>query len=378
MKRDSKSLADRLAKHFDEDYLSSRSGLRDGARKGNDNYNPTSSWEGRSQNPREFSRLEHVESVPFQVNRPCTMSGAAVILLENPDGMKVFNVDSDKIVKSNIPITREQRDVGMVETNLSATVPIVDAAKNSSRVVVMEKSSNFCNMKLQSPTLVVSDVPEALLKAGPNHDRAILNPKQRLEIMHFEKQKQNADKLVKKAIIDRQRTREIMKGPFHHRGVLMVDSSDNLSSEIYGDKAKKELEKIVNQDLQASLKRQQLCERVSAISTNGNIIVPDTISDKVPENKSFQHKTGDFHGLSFEETKSRLFLRENKPVDPRRTQAIRDSELLGKNFNIISNTRVEHWPSKVPYQEDRILLHPSQTSLEGPRNLQGGIRPRPY
>ena len=372
-------MVERLTKHFDEDYKSLKSSHRMGNTRGDyDSYNPVSSWEGRSQNAKAFSRLDHATEVPVQNCRPCTLSGSAVILLENPDGMKVFNVNSSALPRSSIPLTREQKEVGMVEGDLSGHIPLVSAAMESNKIVVVEKAPTFRNMKLEPPAFAAKEIPAAYVAAGPNADQALLTPAERREILEFEKSAYDASRVVRKAYADRLHTKDVMKGPFHHRGVLMVDSSDNPESEIYGDKAQREMQKIRAHEEHIARKREILSERVSSVATNGNILIPDTLAPNVVTEKLYQTKGGQVHGFSYEETKDRLFLRQNKVIDPRRTQTIRDAELYGKNYNIITGTNITVWPSKITPKEDKILAHPSQTSLESRRNLQGAVHPERF
>ena len=60
---------------------------------------------------------------------------------------------------------------------------------------------------------------------------------------------------------------------------------------------------------------------------------------------------------------------------PERTQHLREQDLNGKTYNIITHSKIEFWPPKSPERRDRRLSHPSQTSLRGPRNMQGAMGP---
>jgi hypothetical protein len=373
------SMADQLiTKHFDDDWKNTISNVRHNIAQNTSTYNPTSSWDGQSQDPIKFSRLQHAQEVAVQSNRPCTLSGSAVILLEQPEGMTVFNVKPSNNGSVSIPLTLEQREVGMDSSNFSAKIPLKELAESSNKIVVMDKLSCYRNMAMEEPQLRALPAPKFYHEAGPQMDQVILNPAQRREILAFEKKKSEADHHMKKAVTDRNKTRASMLNPQHNRGVLMVDTSDNINSEIYHQVAAENLVKKQAREEAFQKKQSYLSSKVSSMTTNGNILVPETVNSNVAVNKPFQTKGGSYHGMSFDETQERLFTRQSKPVDPERTQVIRDRDLGGRNYNLITGAAITTCPSKVEPKQDRILGHPSQASLEGFRNLQGALDSRRY
>jgi hypothetical protein len=86
-------------------------------------------------------------------------------------------------------------------------------------------------------------------------------------------------------------------------------------------------------------------------------------------------KGGEVHHPTFEETYSHLNPVGPRKSKPERAQFLRDQDLAGKSYNIITGTLVEYMPSNVPERINKTHAHPSQTSLHGPRSFQGAIRP---
>ena len=110
------------------------------------------------------------------------------------------------------------------------------------------------------------------------------------------------------------------------------------------------------------------------MATNGNILVPTSVAARVKTVPDYQSKGRLYHGLSYEETHNRLFCRQERAGGSERTQRIRNAELSGKQYNIVSLTTIEHWPSRhFERLKNKVLAHPSQESLHGSRNLQGSL-----
>eukprot|EP01036_Dinobryon_divergens_P045723 gene45723-61119_t len=228
-----KTLIDKLNTHFDKDWKTQRSTLRQTLEERERGlYNPTSSWDARSDNPNSFSRLEHAVEVSVQTTRPITLSGAAVISLENPEGMSIYNVKRNDKHGANIPLTLEQRELGMIQDKLSAEIPQRNQLAEN-QVLIMDKGPTFRNMVLHGPTFKVETIPDYYVHHTAKEDKKNLTPAEKKHVMDFEQQKRAADRHIQKAVLDRQHTKAIMAGPMHHRGVLGVDTSDNPNSEIY-------------------------------------------------------------------------------------------------------------------------------------------------
>lgn len=297
-----------------------------------------------------------------------------MVLLEETNGFNAINVRQPAKELSKIPLTSDQRDIGM-ESNLSGNIPFVKEAQVEGKVVLVSSKQTFKNQDLAPPALMHAEVPEFMRAAGPNCDQRLLNPQQRREILQFEKSKKEADQLIRAAQSDRMKTKKQMSGLQFHRGVLMVDSSDNMESEVYGDRAVK-LAAEREYKSQIHLERtSRLAAKQSAMHLNGNILVPDSVGPRVQVEKHYQSKGGDFHQLSFDETHNRIFCRLQGASNGARTQHLRDVETSGNPYNITQHTTLEHWPPRSFEREVRqAMAHPSQVSLEGQRSLQGSLR----
>lgn len=370
------SAADRFTQLFDDDWKQTKSMLRTQF-EDRRAYDVSNSWDARSDNPQSFSRLEQ-HLVPFQKSAPIVLSGSAVVPLEENTGFSAINVKHPEYQKSAVPLTLEQRDAQMKQ-DLSGTIPLreeVRSSGNSRKTLVVTESSGFANMTVKNPSLAAIEKPEYMIAAGKNADQRLLNPAQRREFNRIEKQEQEAARLVKRAEMQRKHTKEIMAGPFYKRGVLMVDSSDNINSEVYGPRA---TEEMADREYmrQIHLERMsRLANKTASMQIYGNILVPDTLGPRVKIQKSFQSKGGDYHALSYDETHNRIFCRLQGAAGSNRTQMLRDIESSGKDYNITQHTLIEHWPPRhFERQVDRNMGHPSQQTLEGQRNLQGTLRP---
>lgn len=319
--------------------------------------------------------------MPVQATRPITLSNNSVIQLEEPTGMEVLNVDKTGQKFSFIPLTVEQMDVGM-KHDLTGSIPMQTEAVRANKVVVLVEPLGYKNMDIRPASFKQIEIPKCLEDAGEQCDKKLLNPAQRREILEFEKRKRAADEILRTATIARDNTRKIVTGQQFHRGILMCDSSDNESSEIYGEKAKEAHREAAYKNITHLERTSNIAVRTSSMKTNGNILIPETLAPRVKIREDFQTKGGTTHAFSFDETHNRIFDRRMETApEAARTQHIRDEDLSGKTYDIVKHTLVEHWPSKTFERDfDKRLSHASQNTLEGQRNLQGSLnlRSRPF
>lgn len=357
---------------FDNDWKRTRSNVR--ARTADDkSYDISYSWDARSDNPKEFSKMEATD-IPVQFSKPVTLSGSQIVELE-PQSGQFLNPSIPNREQAKIPLTAEQHDLDMSH-DLRGTIPICQSAFAQGKTVTIEKRPVFNNMDLQPPTFQLESKPDYMIRAGPNADEVLLNPYQRRQIIEFQKREKEANAFIRKASNGRGATKKIVGGPLFKRGVLMVDAAENPDSEMYGERARKE---IAAKEYKAQIhleRRSQLATKTSSIATNGNLINPDSVAPRVKTNAPYQTKGGKFHDFSFEETHNRLFCRQERAGGATRTQKIRDCEMAGKQYNIVTLTTVEHWPSRsFDRLQNKTLQHPSQVSMESSRNMQGSTRP---
>jgi hypothetical protein len=368
--RGMKSRADKLSSHFDNEWPAQKSRIRE-VRTERVNYSPTYSWDAKSDDPNSFSKL-NADQLPTQPTRPCTLSGARVIELETSGGIDVLNGTQRSHALTGLPLTTHQTDIGMVGTDLTGTIPLASNATQNGQKLYMKNNYTFKNYSIQPPQFTAEEIPEFYREAGAHGDQKLLNPAQRRKMMEIDAQNQLAKGHVDRAISERHKLKTSLSGPNHHRGVLMVDDPSNINSEIYGQKAQEAREKYdkMNRSHEQRLQNLQRCGGVLS-ADYGNMI-----PSNAPQESLFQTKRSTGSTLSFQETYTRVFEKvELKPPRPERTQHLRDQDLLGKNYNIITNTTIVYGKSSIPERKDKILSHPSQQSLNSNRNLHGSLRP---
>jgi len=333
-------------------------------------YDPKTSWAGLSQG--KFSRTDIKGEVPLQRSGPVALEGATVLPLDDSKSLEMLNVRQEAKQLTTIPLTREQRDLSM-SSDLKGRVPVHVAATHTNRVVIAGQLPGFRNLHPTPPVYEAIEVPTFMAEAGPQADQRLLNPTQRRQIMEFDKKLVTANLDIKHAKAVREKTRKQLASVQYNRGVLMVDSAENEESEIYGQLAHERRVAAEQKELIHLERRANLAQRTSSITTHGNIVVPDTVTDRVVTAPEYQRKGGDNHALTFEETYNRVFVRRlGNPIRAERTQNLRNNDLSGKSYNMINHTVIEHWPSQtIDRLEDKGLQHPSQAALHTTRLLQG-------
>jgi hypothetical protein len=367
--------ADKFTQLFDnKDWSKTKSGIRTQRFA---TYDPSYSWDGKMEDQEKFSRLKNT-TMPFQQSGPVALlSGGVIHSLDNSLSFESLNI-KHKPKQSTIPLTIEQMDVGM-NSDLKGNVPVSDIeTRQRNNGAVLADVQKFRNMDLMKPEFRSVERPSFLVEAGPQSDQRLLNPAQRREIMIFEKQRLLAEQSIKESKGFREKSRKQIGGSKFQRGILMVDSSENEQSEIYGEAAaQKRID--MEQKHQIHLERQKhLAHRSSATSVNGDFIRPETIPSGISMGSDFQSKGGNNHASTFNETYNRLFIRRlGEPIKATRTQNLRNNDLNGKQYNLVSHQLIEHWPSgQIDRLEDKKMHHASQASLENVRSLQGTTHSR--
>lgn len=367
--------AQQLTSYFDRDCQFSRSTHR----SKNRDYDVVHSWDARSDNGENDHTLKvEQKEVATQHTRPICLLGSQVILMEkNSDGLAGICVNQEEKTIASLPLTVEQETIGMKPSLDRISIPLSENAVKENKKIIETVPLTFEKMQLVPPTFTSVKEPSYFKECGPQLDQKLLTPAQRREILEFEKKKFAADSYMRQAVSDRSKLKKNLVGVDFKRGVVGYDNGTNPESEIYGEKAKQYIEAKNQRQIIADSRRDYLGEKKSNMGHSGNILNPDLMSSNVKTEKFYQNKGGKIHALTFQETYYRV-LESNKEIRKNsleRTQQLRDQDLSGKNYNIVTHTAIEHWPSKVNTKEDKRLLHPSQASLDGPRNLQGSMRP---
>jgi hypothetical protein len=290
------STADKFSSLFDENWKEKSSGIRY-RRSTTIGYDPTYSWEGRTEGPKTFSKL-NVTHVPMQNGQPIALSGTSVLPLEKSVNVSALSVRQDPTNGAkSIPLTALQCDLGM-DPDLAGRIPVRALTQEKGSHVVMQDFQQFRNMQLQKEGLTVVKEPSFMHAAGEQADGCLLNPRQRRELLDFEKRKLTAEKNMKLAISDRIKTRKQITGPNFYRGILMVESSENEDSEAFGKLARSRHQLQEDKEQILMERRSYLASKQSSIATNGNILVPETIPSRVTTTRDFQCKGGINHALS--------------------------------------------------------------------------------
>ena len=368
-----KSLADQFTGHFDRDWGTKKSRIRE-IRTERFDYSPNYSWDAKSDNPESFSRLGE-KAIPVQTGRPCTLVGKRVVELEEAPGMQMLNVIEQPMSKNPLPLSSLQKDSGMTGDDISGDIPFLKESQKEGKKVLMDKNYSFNNYAVCPPKFTAEEIPDFYKQAGSNADQKLLNPSQRRKIMEFDCRERDARLQLQAASSEREKLRQSIAGPNYHRGILMCDSNDNVNSEIYAERAKKLHEKEQRREHAHVNRTNNLIEKGGCMGkSNGDW------SNLVPLDRTkgvgFQSKSRVPGTKSFEETKSRVFSGGSpRPINMGRTQHLRDMDKLGKNYDIVTGVQVEHVPSMIPERVDKVMGHPSQNALEG-RNTQGCIRYR--
>jgi hypothetical protein len=231
-----------------------------------------------------------------------------------------------------------------MESSLLGTVPMSDSVGKEVHSVFLAQTGNLCLANLQKPTFKVVQLPSYIIEAGPQCDQKLLTPLQRREYMTFEKRKLDANLAIKRSKAFRMKSRDNISTGKSFRENSISDSEE---SNTYGFTAAENHER--NRTLRLhSDRKNYLAQKSSATSINGDFILPNTIPKSVPLTTDIQRKGGSNNNLSsFDDTFKRLFVaEENKSASTERTQGIRDRDLYGKDYNHISHSEIEHWPSR--------------------------------
>ena len=75
----------------------------------------------------------------------------------------------------------------------------------------------------------------------------------------------------------------------------------------------------------------------------------------------------------YADTSERIFQKSDAVANPRRRQQLRDQDLAGKNYDVITHAQVTLYPSTTAVRVNKTLAHPSQQSSERGRNVQGSL-----
>jgi hypothetical protein len=339
-------------------------------------YDPSLSWEGLSVHPHAFSKLDLDPRVQGRV----ALAGARVIETEKalPGGVFQGVTHAGRGVHQ-LDATVDQHDCHYED---GAAAPIAVARRSGGALSLTYSDQRFYNMKVESAVVGVRETPGLMLSAvrpvpgGIGElSQFLLTPSQRKLLAVSELEGMRATETAKRAEGQRRHLVALMRDRYP-QGAMRVDGVDNTDSEVYGARARSQAAFDEKRAVHADGRRQ----RLNAITMQEPRFGHDPFKHNEEflgreETKFMQAKAQ--RPTAPPDTHDRLFGSACVSVNLKRTQSLRDRDLAGKDYSILSKARVEVWP---PSQHSRphdyaFLEHPSQASVERPRLLQGAVPP---
>jgi len=292
-------------------------------------YDPMTSWDGMAEDSETFSRLTQ---------------GTRVVPLENhPDGGLLGSV---ALERGQIPRTDAQDDAdGEADSRGGGLYGRPeDNVNNPERA---EDSTVLFNQRF---TLGVVEVPRAISVKAPAcmSKIGLLTPTERREIMEFEKFNLQSKRTRHKADLDNKRRVQIMKSR-HPEGCVGVDGPAAGDTEVYKDKAYMLQAKNGTMVQHSNGRRGLLAGKQSSVNGKGRrLLGHDHGIKNAAETKFCQSKGGGARRQI--NTHQRLFMDDPRSLNPARTQHLRNEDLAGKNFNIVTGAGHEHHRSNAPFK----------------------------
>ena len=328
------------------------------AGRGQSLYDPARSWDGLSVDPRPFSRLD-TKPLPGCGKHALSagMAGHRVVELgPSPEGGALCFGPSQ--YTGTIPLTETQESCARMPGSGDAAVVEVSRFDNN-HVVPAE-------VRLVATPACVPKV----FAAGIADDLggALVAPRERVQALNFEVKQQRAAKVLRRAEMQARRLTQYMRA-HHPNGVLGVDSTANRRSAVYGAHAAE------MQDL-ASYRTHHADRRRGNLS---NILVGEQrhgydpfAHDPTPRSDIYFMQQKACHP-PYADTNARIFMKRDHAVNKDRRQHLRDMDIFGKSYDVVTHAKVELFPSSVTERTNKILAHPSQQSEERGRNTQGSL-----
>jgi len=292
-------------------------------------YDPMTSWDGMAEDSETFSRLKN---------------GPRVIALEGHSLGGVLGSVAGK--RAQIPRTDAQDDAdgeadsrgggvyGRPEDNVN------DPRREEDSTVLFNQ--RFTLGVVEAPKAIAVKAPDCMAKVG------LLTPAERREIMEFEKFNLQAKRTRHKADLDNKRRVQIMKCR-HPEGCVGVDGPGAGDTEVYKDKAYMLQVKEGMKMQHSGGRRTILAGKQSSVQGLGRrLLGHDHNIKNAAETKFCQSKGGAARQVL--DTHQRIFVDDPRNSNPARTQHLRNEDLAGKNFNIVTGAGHEHHRSNAPYK----------------------------
>ena len=197
---------------------------------------------------------------------------------------------------------------------------------------------------------------------------ALVAPAERRAALEFEVKRQRAAKTLRSAEMQARRLTQYMRS-HHPHGVLGVDSTANAESAVYGAAAvgMKDF-----RDHRAShSERRRANQSKILVATDRHGYDPFVHDPTYRADIHFMQQKASH--APYADTNARIFQKRDHFANPTRRQSLRDQDISGKDYDVITHTKVQLYPSTKPVRVNKILAHPSQQSSERGRNVQGSL-----
>ncbi|KAJ8604245.1 hypothetical protein CTAYLR_009236 [Chrysophaeum taylorii] len=319
-------------------------------------YAPQRSWAGQSTDPEPFSRLDTTSHALGLQTRSSGLAGKRVVELEDAPAGGVLSFGRAARDAARVPLTEAQEVAAGTDGHCCA---LIDAARFENLHVVPERLV---------PT--AGDVYEkriALAESG-----RLTTPAERRETLDIEVKKLRADGIRRKAAGEAKRLGDLMRWR-HPDGVLGVDSTANQKSAVYEPAATRLIAKADRSREIACARREHLAKKTVAKDRLGYDPFHHDATKRDEESTFLQRRAAH---PPYADTHLRVFQKHEVVFNPRRAQQLRDYDLNGKHYDIVTHTVHEVLPPSTEERVNKRLAHPSQNSLERGRNLQGSFLPR--
>ena len=331
------------------------------AGRGQHLYDPARSWDGLSVDPRPFSRLD-TKPLPGCGKHALSagMAGTRVVELgPSPEGGALC-FGPAATGEGKIPLTETQESC--------------ERLPGSGDAAVMEVSRFDTNHVVPAEVVVVETplcVPKVVAAAGADDlGGALVAPQERVEALQFEVKQQRAARVLRRAEMQARRLTQYMRA-HHPNGVLGIDSTANRKSAVYGAHAGEMQDLATYRANHAGKRRDNLSKILVGEQRHG--YDPFAHDPTYRPNIHFMQQKAYTSHPPYADTNVRIFQKRDSVVNAPRRQHLRDMDIFGKTYDIVTHAEVEQFPSAVNERVNKILAHPSQQSEERGRNTQGSL-----
>lgn len=333
-------------------------------------YDPTVSWDGQSTNPNTFSKFD----IDPRVTGKYILAGARLIETSSELPTGIFEgVSNSRSGVDKIPKTLEQQDCSKISDN-SEGLP----------ASMTFSSQRFHNMNMEPTRLGYQPVSKVMqssiqpIPAGHGHlTRFLLTPEERRHILKCEIEDKCGRELTKKAELQRRRLVQVLRDRYP-QGAIRVDGVNNLASTVYGDRALVRKEEDDKRMAHAAARQDRLRNLTMQEPRFGHDPFKHN-EELLPSNETKFLQSKKERPYQREDSHDRLFGSVAFQPNMRRVQELRNQDLLGKDMNMLTNTKINYLRCTIPDKSTKhdysFMSHPSQACLESQRNLQGAIMP---